>query len=477
MKLLKNKCPYKGKKYHYSACKFALKPNKEQNDCLDSIAKTLIWVFNQLLAYWQDFYEKTKQSPSTAQLEAKIKEITTNVENSKYYTYVFSQSLQHVRIHLMLAYKNFHRNLSQAKKCKRKIKNRKGKLKFLPNFKSIYRNLFSIVYPSRWKFGNKAKTKLILPKFLQETIIDEKGNKKQVSSAIRIIKHRNMKGKPKTITLTKELNRWYVSIVLEQIVDDKPELPKKSMIPLERIGGLDVGVVHLATLDDGTVLDSVNFDNLYKKVKALQRKFQKQEVKKEKVKGKDGKKYIKKTPSNRRKATIYQFRKLWLKIRNKRKNQLYHYALYLRDKYDVLFVEDLKIANMTKSSKGTKEKPGKNVRAKSGLNREILAKCWGQFFRILEYKFNESNKIFRKVPPKNTSQICSNCGNLDSNNRKSQSEFTCTRCDFSINADHNGATNIKYRGITYYLEKQLDRFSLKKLKTKQFSKLANFKAA
>ncbi len=45
-----------------------------------------------------------------------------------------------------------------------------------------------------------------------------------------------------------------------------------------------------------------------------------------------------------------------------------------------LFVfEDLQTKNMTRSAKGTVEAPGRNVRAKAGLNRSILQSAWGRF--------------------------------------------------------------------------------------------------
>ncbi len=44
-------------------------------------------------------------------------------------------------------------------------------------------------------------------------------------------------------------------------------------------------------------------------------------------------------------------------------------------------VEDLKITNMTRSAKGTRGDPGRNVRAKAGLNRGILASGWGLLVR------------------------------------------------------------------------------------------------
>ena len=51
--------------------------------------------------------------------------------------------------------------------------------------------------------------------------------------------------------------------------------------------------------------------------------------------------------------------------------------------FDLIRVEDLKIGNMTRSAKGTAGNPGRNVRAKAGLNREILRSGWGLLVRRL----------------------------------------------------------------------------------------------
>jgi len=52
----------------------------------------------------------------------------------------------------------------------------------------------------------------------------------------------------------------------------------------------------------------------------------------------------------------------------------------------VVFLEDLKITNMSKSAKGSIESPGKNVKEKSGLNKSILEQGWGIFCNQLTYK-------------------------------------------------------------------------------------------
>ena len=47
------------------------------------------------------------------------------------------------------------------------------------------------------------------------------------------------------------------------------------------------------------------------------------------------------------------------------------------DQVDLLVTEELQIVNMTRSARGTVNQPGKNVRAKTGLNRSILQQGWG----------------------------------------------------------------------------------------------------
>src|SRR3984957_13974075 len=50
-------------------------------------------------------------------------------------------------------------------------------------------------------------------------------------------------------------------------------------------------------------------------------------------------------------------------------------------RFDVIRVEDLKIKNMTRSAKGTPGRPGRSVRAKTGLNRGISGSGWGLLVR------------------------------------------------------------------------------------------------
>jgi transposase len=108
-------------------------------------------------------------------------------------------------------------------------------------------------------------------------------------------------------------------------------------------------------------------------------------------------------------------------------------------RFDVIRAEDLQITNMTRSARGTRENPGRNVRQKAGLNRGILGSGWGLLVRRLEDK---APGRVEKIRPAFTSQRCSACGHVDRDSRESQAIFRCTACGYACHADVNAARNI-----------------------------------
>ena len=108
-------------------------------------------------------------------------------------------------------------------------------------------------------------------------------------------------------------------------------------------------------------------------------------------------------------------------------------------RFDLIKVEDLRIKNMTRSAKGTVQALGRNVRAKSGLNRRILRSGWGLLVRRLEEK---APGRVEKVSSAFTSQRCSACGQVDARSRESQARFVCTACGYACHADVNAAIDI-----------------------------------
>jgi putative transposase len=112
----------------------------------------------------------------------------------------------------------------------------------------------------------------------------------------------------------------------------------------------------------------------------------------------------------------------------------------------MVVVEDLQLSNMSRSAAGSIEQPGRNVRAKSGLNRSILDQGWAGFRRQLEYKMLWAGGLLLAVPPTNTSRTCPRCGHVSADNRRMQAEVACVACGFHENADLAGAINVLRAG-------------------------------
>jgi len=143
--------------------------------------------------------------------------------------------------------------------------------------------------------------------------------------------------------------------------------------------------------------------------------------------------------SNRRGRVKHAIARLKARETDRRKDWVEKVSTGIARRFDVIRVEDLQIKNMTRSAKGTRGDPGRNVRQKAGLNRGILGSGWGLLVRRLEDK---APGRVEKVRPAFTSQRCSACGQVDGNSRESQARFVCTACGFACHADVNAARNI-----------------------------------
>ena len=97
---------------------------------------------------------------------------------------------------------------------------------------------------------------------------------------------------------------------------------------------------------------------------------------------------------------------------------------------------------MSRSVEGTIENPGRNVKAKTGVNKAILDQRWGELKRQLGYKQSWRGGLLVVVPPQHASQKCSECGYVGSDNRPSQAAFRCQACGHTESADTNAAKNI-----------------------------------
>jgi transposase len=152
--------------------------------------------------------------------------------------------------------------------------------------------------------------------------------------------------------------------------------------------------------------------------------------------------------SNRLLRAIERINKIDRQIVGYRADWQRHQALQIVSQSEIVVVEALRIANMTRSAAGTAGQPGRNVRAKAALNRSILARGWGSMRARLKNKAEELCGRVIEIDPRHTSQQCPNCGHTDSSNRKTQAQFACVACGYTEHADIVGATNILARGLS-----------------------------
>ena len=256
--------------------------------------------------------------------------------------------------------------------------------------------------------------------------------------------NRDILGKIINITISKEQDKFYISIQtkrnLSQINPTDLNLtPENSMI------GIDMGVKNLITISDGKYVEfefqgkkidsrNLNSSSLYNKEYDKLGRLQKTLARKTKN-------------SNNYILIKKQITKQHKHIRNIRFDFLQKLTTALVIKYPYIAVEKLKVKNMSQSAQGTLIKPGRRVKQKKGLNRSITRQGWSMCFAFLEYKLKYlyGTKLIW-VNPKNTSRKCNKCGYINKKNRKSQSSFVCINCNHSANADDNASDNIKDAG-------------------------------
>jgi len=236
----------------------------------------------------------------------------------------------------------------------------------------------------------------------------------------KFFKSREIEGNLKNFTILKNCSKWYISIQAEIEADIKPVEQINNSV------GIDLGVNTTITCSDGKKYNHI------KKLDEL-------ELKKTRIQKNLSRKTLR---SNNWYKNKTKLTKINSKISRVRKDFLHKASTEIIKNHDLTILEDLKIKSMTEHKKGT----GKCFKAK--LNKAILGQCWFELKRQLEYKADWSGVIVLTVDPAYTSQECSKCGHTEKDNRKTQAEFVCLRCNYTANADENASKNILQRGLT-----------------------------
>ncbi|WP_434782476.1 RNA-guided endonuclease InsQ/TnpB family protein [Ferrovum myxofaciens] len=369
------------------AFKYELQPNGEQARSMRRFAGSCRFVFNKALAMQKAIYEGGEKKLGYAGL---CKELTTwkTQPETAWLKETHSQVLQQSLKDLERAYKNFFDKRADFPRFKKK------------GMGDSFR------YPQGCKL-DQSNSRVFLPK-------------------LGWLKYRNSRdvlGTVSNITVSANGGKWFVSIQTEREVE-QPVHPATSIV------GIDVGITRFATLSDGSHIEPLN---TFRKHQQRLARYQRAMSRKTKF------------SSNWKKAKA-RVQKIHTRIANVRKDFLHKTTTTISKNHAIVCIEDLQVRNMSKSAAGSSDSPGRNVKAKSGLNKSILDQGWFEFRRQLEYKQVWLGGDVLAVPARNTSRTCPACGHVSADNRQTQAKFACVDCGYENNADVVGAINVLERG-------------------------------
>jgi putative transposase len=220
--------------------------------------------------------------------------------------------------------------------------------------------------------------------------------------------HRPLEGKPKTCTIKRDGDQWFVSIVCEiEVADPVPKI--------DPVVAIDRGVINVIADSDGRIVEAPRYlKALLRRLARAQRRVSRR----------------KKGSRNRAKAKR-RVARIHRKVRRQREHFLHVLSHGYAKSHGTVVIEKLQIGNMVKVNRG--------------LSRGILDAGWSILGGMLRYKLAWAGGQLVEVPAAYSSQTCSACGHVDPKSRVSQALFLCTACGYSDHADLNAAKVLKRR--------------------------------
>jgi putative transposase len=369
------------------AFRFALEPTTAQKETLSSWAPALRFLWNWMLAQRRDAY-KGSEGRVRIGYNDQAAQLPAMKAMFPWLAALPSQPLQQTLLDLDTAFKNFF----------------EGRAAY-PAFKSKLRGDPGIRWPQGVGVNGRA---VWLPKL---------GWVKARFSC-------RIQGVIKSATVRHDGLRWFVSILCES----------EPAVPVEPSGasvGIDVGVQESIALSDGRLLQlPVATEKEDRRQQLLARRVSRC------------------VPGSHRhakaKRRLLVFRR---GISNRVQDTRHKLTTNLAKNHGLIVVEALTLKSLTRSARGTVEAPGKNVAAKSGLNRSLLAQGHAETIRQLDYKTKWLGGELREVNPAYTSQTCPQCGHVAAENRPSRAVFRCVQCSHTGHADLVAASNILAAGL------------------------------
>ena len=376
---------------------FRLYPNAAEDARLIGWLRLHCELYNAALEERIDAYRKHGKSVGYYEQQNVLPEIKADRPE---FVELGSHALQQTLRKLDLAFQSFFRRVKA------------GQTPGFPRFKSAKRfSGFCYPDPAGWKLmqlGGRGATLRI-------------GSGKEAMSIRARGQHRfGEGGKPDDLTITRKHGQWLASVTV-RVPDEACARTRTG----DAHRGLDFGLNDWATFDDGQTIANPRFvRNELPRMTELQR----QQARK-------------KRGSIRYRRLGRQVAKLHERIGNLRRDFLHKQTTRMVQTCAVLATEELRTQNMSRSARGTQEKPGRMVRQKAGLNREILSAGSGMAHQMLTYKAAEA---YTRLHLSNTRQLkpsqrCAACWELVPRTL-AQRTHVCPHCGHTAPRDQNAAS-------------------------------------
>jgi putative transposase len=360
--------------YAVKTFKYRLRPSRRQRTLLLQTLESCRWVYNETLATRKNTWEQEKKTLSLYDTNKLLP--FWKAEHPEWVS-VHSQVLQNVQERVDLAFKAFFRRVKAGEK---------------PG------------YPRFRGYGWYASFTF------KQSGFELQGNRLLISKigAVRIVLHRPIQGRVKTLTLQREaVGNWYACFACE--VEPEP-------LPFNELEvGVDVGLESFATLSNGMQIENPRFfRHDEKELAKVQRLLSKAE---------------KGTPerAKRRKAVQHVHQR----IANRRKDFAHKLSHDWVDRFGMISFEKLHIRNMLQNH---------------CLAKSISDAAWNQLITYTTYKAENAGRVVVSVDPRNTSKQCSCCGTMV---KKSLSVrvHQCPVCGLVMDRDENASNNILRLGL------------------------------
>ncbi|HKW22157.1 MAG TPA: transposase [Ktedonobacterales bacterium] len=359
--------------------KYRLIPTPAQEQALESVLSRCRMLYNVALEQRKTWWARGQEKAATYyQQKAELPDLKASCLE---YAEINAQVLQDVILRVERTYQDFFRRVMQGEG---------KKTPGYPRFQGQSR-YNSFTYP---QYGGGA---VLYGGLLSLSKI----------ARIRIRLHRPLEGVPKTVTISREADGWYACISCAEVATEP--LP-----PTGQETGIDVGLkVFLITADGQAIENPRHYRKAEKQLAKAQRRVSRR-----------------KKGSKRRKKAVALLKRKHQKVQRQRRDFQHKTALVLVCRYDTIYLEDLRVANMVRNPY---------------LAKSISDASWGQFRTILEAKAACAGRRVVALPPAYTSQDCSGCGERV---LKSLSVRThvCRACGLVLDRDENAARNILRAG-------------------------------